>query len=73
MHIRQRRKVAGRMAKALRYLQREARAAALDEVAAAIARAELSIIGACRPDAGPPGADRPALPAPRRERGKRPS
>ena len=42
--------IAGRIAKALIYLRREAKAAALDEVAAAIGRAELCI-GTGRQDA----------------------
>jgi O-methyltransferase involved in polyketide biosynthesis len=46
MHLPQRRRIASRMAEALRYLQREARAAALDEVAAALAHAERSAGGA---------------------------
>lgn len=59
MHLPQRRKIASRMAEALRYLQREAKAAALDEVAAALAHAERSAGGAAvdRPGAAPGSAD----------------
>ncbi len=75
MHVPQRRKIASRLAEALRYLQREARAAALDEVAAALAHAERSAGGACRPDAGAP-IDHPGAapaPAPVSDRAKRAS
>jgi hypothetical protein len=73
MQLPQRRKIASRMAKALRYLHREAKAAALDEVAAALAHAERSAGGACRPEAGAP-IDRPdAAPAAASDRVKRPS
>jgi Tfp pilus assembly protein PilF len=66
MHLPQRRKIASRMAEALRYLQREAKAAALDEVAAALAHAERSAGGAA--------VDRPgAAPASVADRAKRPS
>ncbi|MET3722979.1 hypothetical protein [Sphingomonas trueperi] len=72
MQLPQRRKIASRLAKALRYLQREAKAAALDEVAAALAHAERSAGGACRPDAGA-GVDQGAAPPSTADRAKRPS
>ncbi|GAA0733696.1 MULTISPECIES: hypothetical protein [Sphingomonas] len=64
MHLPQRRKIASRMAEALRYLQREAKAAALDEVAAALAHAERSAGGAA--------VDRSST-APAADRAKRPT
>jgi Tfp pilus assembly protein PilF len=66
MHLPHRRKIASRLAEALRYLQREAKAAALDDVAAALAHAERSAGGAA--------VDRPvAPPASAVDRAKRPS
>ncbi|MET3709971.1 hypothetical protein ABIC65_000651 [Sphingomonas trueperi] len=67
MQLPQRRKIASRLAQALRYLQREAKAAALDEVAAALAHAERSAGGACRPD------NQTAAPPSAADRAKRPS
>jgi len=66
MHLPQRRRIASRMAEALRYLQREARAAALDEVAAALAHAELSAGGAAVDGAS-------AAPGSAADRARRPS
>jgi Tfp pilus assembly protein PilF len=66
MHLPQRRRIASRMAEALRYLQREARAAALDEVAAALAHAERSAGGAAVDGAS-------AAPGSAADRAKRPS
>lgn len=64
MHLPHRRRIASRMAEALRYLQREAKAAALDEVAAALAHAERSAGGAA--------VDRSST-APAADRAKRPT